>query len=84
MTTLLIALTATVAAAAVTWFFCMRPMLRKGGTAGVGCCPAPARNIQDELRVARSELQRLQRLQQADTPTQSAKPSTTTPPGREA
>lgn len=81
MTTLLIALTATVAAAAVTWFFCMRPMLRKGGTAGVGCCPAPARNIQDELRVARSELQR---LQQADTPTQSAEPSATTPPGREA
>lgn len=60
MTTILIALVGTAAAAAVTWFFCMRPMLRKNGTADANCCAAPARRIEDEIQAAREDLQRLQ------------------------
>lgn len=81
MTPLLIAVAVTVAAATATWFFCMRPMLRRGGAAGAGCCPVPKRNIEAELRTTRRELQR---LQQAGTPTQLVEPRATTPPGREA
>ena len=59
MITVLIALGGTAAAAAVTWFFCMRPMLRKDGSADASCCAAPARSIEDEIRSAREDLQRL-------------------------
>jgi hypothetical protein len=60
MSPLLITLGGTAAAAAMTWFFCMRPMLRKDGTADASCCAAPARSIDDEIRAAREDLHRLQ------------------------
>lgn len=60
MSAFLIALGGTAAAAAVTWFFCMRPMLRKDGTADASCCTAPAHSIEDEIRAAQEDLHRLQ------------------------
>lgn len=60
MTTILIALLGTAAATAVTWFFCMRPVLRKNGTADANCCVVSARSIEDEIRATREGLQRLQ------------------------
>lgn len=60
MITVLIALGGTAAAAAVTWFFCMRPMLRKDGSADASCCAAPTHSIEDEIRSAREDLQKLQ------------------------
>lgn len=65
MTTILIALGGTAAAAAVTWFFCMRPMLRKDGTADASCCVPAAPSIDDEIRSAKDELSRLQRAHTA-------------------
>ncbi len=60
MSPLLITLGGTVAAAAVTWFFCMRLMLRKDGAADASCCAAPARSIEDEIRAAKEDLHRLE------------------------
>lgn len=61
MSTALIALTATAAALALTWFFCMRPMRRRqAGSDGKGCCAPPAQSIDDQLRAAREELAQLQ------------------------
>lgn len=56
--TILIALGGTAAAAAVTWFFCMRPMLRKDDAANASCCAE--RSIDDEIRSAKDDLRRLQ------------------------
>ena len=60
MNTALIALAATAAALALTWFFCMRPMRGQARSDSAGCCPPPAQNIDDRLRAAREELVRLQ------------------------
>ncbi|MFX1821324.1 hypothetical protein PV768_16210 [Pseudarthrobacter sp. CC4] len=60
MNTALIALAATAAALALTWFFCMRPMRGQARSDSAGCCPPPAQNIDDRLRAAREELARLQ------------------------
>lgn len=59
MNTVLIALAGTAAAIALTWFFCMRPMLRKTGTTDQGCCAGPAKNIVGQIRAAREELTQL-------------------------
>jgi hypothetical protein len=45
---------ATVLAAALTWWCCVRPMVRNRA-----CHAAPAPGLQEELRAAREELQRL-------------------------
>jgi hypothetical protein len=37
----------------------MRPMLRKDGTTGTGCCSAPPSSIDQEINSTREELQRL-------------------------
>ena len=61
MIPVLISLAATVLAAALTWRFCMRPMLRSRATPGVsGCCAKPATDVQAEIRAARAELRSLQ------------------------
>ncbi|MBO1269672.1 hypothetical protein [Arthrobacter cavernae] len=60
MNTLLIALGATAAAIALTWFFCLRPMRRQAGTTGVGCCARPSQGLDDQIRAAREELSQLQ------------------------
>ena len=57
MSTALIALAATAAALALTWFFCMRPMRRSGRE---GCCAPPVQSIDDQLKAARQELAQLQ------------------------
>jgi hypothetical protein len=59
MNTALIALAGTAAAVALTWFFCMRPMLRRNRTADQGCCAGPGENIDEQIRTAREELARL-------------------------
>lgn len=62
MTTVLIALAGTAAAAALTWFFCLRPMLRKsGGTPDQGCCASPPQAIDGQILAAREELAQLRR-----------------------
>ncbi|XAS67016.1 hypothetical protein V3C33_16340 [Micrococcaceae bacterium Sec5.7] len=61
MSTVLIALVATAAAAALTWFFCIRPMRRnKAATGAAGCCAAPGADISEEIRATREELRTLQ------------------------
>lgn len=60
MSTILIALAGTAAAAVLTWFFCIRPMRHKNGATGVGCGAADAPGIEDEIRAAQRELARLQ------------------------
>jgi hypothetical protein len=47
-------LAATVLAAALTWWCCVRPMVRNRA-----CHAAPDPGLQEELRAAREELQRL-------------------------
>jgi hypothetical protein len=47
-------LAATVLAAALTWWCCVRPMVRNRA-----CHAAPGPGLQEELRAAREELQRL-------------------------
>jgi len=59
MNTVLIALAGTAAAIALTWFFCMRPMLRRTGTADQGCCANPTESIDEQIRAAREELAQL-------------------------
>lgn len=58
---ILIPLAATVAALALTWFFCIRPMRRNhAGTASAGCCAAPSgKPMEEQIRDARQELQNL-------------------------
>lgn len=77
MNTILIALAGTVAAIALTWFFCLRPM-RRAGTTAVGCCAAPAQNIDERIRAARVELAQLQSARS------SAGTDVIPPPRREA
>ena len=60
MSTALIALAATAAAVALTWFFCMRPMHRQAASGPEACCAPPAQSIDDQLRAAREELAQLQ------------------------
>lgn len=61
MIPILISLAATVLAAALTWRFCMRHMLRTRTTPGnAGCCAEPATDIQGEILAARAELKALQ------------------------
>ena len=61
MIPILIFLVVTVVAAALTWRFCMRPMLRSRTRSGdAGCCAKPATDVQGEIRVARAELKSLQ------------------------
>ncbi|WP_346231580.1 hypothetical protein [Parafrigoribacterium mesophilum] len=52
--TILIALGGTAAAAALTWFFCLRPMLN------ASCCAE--RSIEEEIRSAKDDLRKLQRV----------------------
>jgi peptidoglycan/LPS O-acetylase OafA/YrhL len=60
MIPILIVLAGTVVAAALTWRFCMRPMLRSHNTtSGASCCQAPAADVQDEIRRTRAELAEL-------------------------
>ncbi|KQQ80945.1 hypothetical protein ASF64_12970 [Arthrobacter sp. Leaf137] len=57
-----IALTATVVAAALTWFFCIRPMFcnqRNGRAQRQGRCADPGQAIDAQIRHARNELDRL-------------------------
>ncbi|MFE2320338.1 hypothetical protein ACFXC8_46150 [Streptomyces sp. NPDC059441] len=54
MTGVLFPLAATVLAAALTWWCCIRPMARTRT-----CHATPAPGLKEELRVAREELQRL-------------------------
>ncbi|QQM47427.1 hypothetical protein [Streptomyces liliifuscus] len=54
MTGLWLPLAATVLAAALTWWCCIRPMVRNRS-----CHHAPDPGLQEELRAAREELQRL-------------------------
>jgi hypothetical protein len=65
MSTALFALAVTAAAVAMTWFFCMRPMLRKSGTANSSCCAPPSSSIEQEIGAAREELERLQNADRA-------------------
>lgn len=60
MNTVLIALVATAAAIALTWFFCVRPMRGKGRTTAGACSTGPAQSIDDRIRAAREELAQLQ------------------------
>lgn len=61
MIPILISLAATVLAAALTWRFCMRPMLRSRATPGdAACCAQPATDVQADIRAARAELKSLQ------------------------
>lgn len=61
MIPILISLVATVAAAALTWRFCMRPMLRTRTAPGdAGCCAQPATDVQADIQAARAELTSLQ------------------------
>ena len=60
MSTALIALAATAAALALTWFFCMRPMRRQAHSGREGCCAPPVQSIDDQLTAARQELAQLQ------------------------
>jgi hypothetical protein len=59
MTGVLLPLALTVLAAAVTWWYCVRPARRQHGGATAGCCAAPARSLDEEIREARDELRRL-------------------------
>jgi hypothetical protein len=49
----------------MTWFFCMRPMLRKSSTANSSCCAPPSSSIEQEIGAAREELERLQNADRA-------------------
>ena len=61
MIPILISLVATVVAAALTWRFCMRPMLRSRTAPGdAGCCSKPATDVQADIQAARAELKSLQ------------------------
>jgi hypothetical protein len=60
MNTVLIALAATAAAIALTWFCCMRPMLRRMGAADEACCASQEQSIDDQIRAAKDELSQLQ------------------------
>jgi peptidoglycan/LPS O-acetylase OafA/YrhL len=58
---ILISLVATVVAAALTWRFCMRPMLRIRTAPGdAACCVKPATDVQGDIQAARAELTSLQ------------------------
>lgn len=60
MIPILITLGGTVVAGALTWQFCMRPMLRsRTTTGGSRCCAPQAPDIQDELRRTHAELAQL-------------------------
>nr|WP_024127485.1 hypothetical protein [Streptomyces sp. F12]AHE40221.1 hypothetical protein pFRL6_134c [Streptomyces sp. F12] len=54
MTGLWLPLAVTVLAAALTWWCCVRPMVRNRS-----CHSTPDPGLQEELRAAREELQRL-------------------------
>ncbi|KRE60532.1 hypothetical protein ASG92_21505 [Arthrobacter sp. Soil736] len=60
MNTALFAVAVTAAAIALTWFCCMRPMLRRRDAADGACC-TPAQRIDDQIRAARDELSQFQR-----------------------
>jgi hypothetical protein len=60
MSTSLTALTATAAALALTWFFCMRPMRRQAGSGHRECLAPPGQGIEDRLNAARQELAQFQ------------------------
>jgi hypothetical protein len=55
MTGLWLPLAATALAAALTWWCCIRPMVRNRSC----CTPASDTELQEELRRARDELQQL-------------------------
>lgn len=59
MSTLLIAL-AAVAAIVLTWFFCLRPMLRRTGSETDVCCAPTSQRADELIRAAREELSQLQ------------------------
>ncbi|WP_134563933.1 hypothetical protein [Cryobacterium sp. MDB2-33-2] len=61
MIPILISLAATALAAALTWRFCMRPMLRsRTAPSDAGCCAKPATDVQADIQDARAELTSLQ------------------------
>lgn len=60
MSTVIIALGATVAAGVLTWFLCVRPMRRSEGAPGPSCCAPAEATVQDQVRDARKELAQLQ------------------------
>ncbi|MCU6481799.1 hypothetical protein [Arthrobacter sp. A2-55] len=71
MNTVLLALGAALAAGALTWFFCLRPMRRSRRAHGASCCaPAEEASIEDQIRAARAELARLHTA----TPSAGARP----------
>lgn len=76
----LIPLAATVAALALTWFFCIRPMRRNNaGTASAGCCAVPSgKPMEVQIRDARQELQNLR----ATAPGTAEERSTSGPSGQ--
>ena len=55
MTDVWLPLTATALAAALTWWYCVRPMVKNRSC----CTTAPDTGLQGELRAAREELQLL-------------------------
>lgn len=68
----LLLLTGAFVAAALTWRFCMRPMLRSRSAPGAAKCCAPKEShVQNELRRTRAQLAELRRSD-ASTPIEGA------------